>query len=283
MYIRIGAFVAGLALLFAAAALAGDAIGPEPPAEDEEMATDAHGAEPTHAGGGDDPVPGLASAQGDLRLELGRDRYEPGAERKVSFTVLGPGGEPFTDYEVEHEREMHMIVVRRDLEGFQHLHPRLGAGGTWSAAADLRRPGAYRVFADFATPEGSVTLGADLFVAGGFDPKPLPAPAATADAGDGYKVALDGEGEDVAFSVSRDGEPVTDVEPYLGADGHLVALREGDLGFLHTHPSGEPGGPIEFEVEYPSPGRYRLFLQFKHDGEVRTAAFTREVTDEPGH
>jgi hypothetical protein len=72
------------------------------------------------------------------------------------------------------------------------------------------------------------------------------------------------------------------VEPYLGADGHLVALREHDQAFLHTHPEGEPGGPgpIEFGVEYPTAGRYRLFLQFKHAGEVHTAEFTQEVGDE---
>ena len=63
-------------------------------------------------------------------------------------------------------------------------------------------------------------------------------------------------------------------EPYLGAGGHLVALREGDLAFLHVHPTGD--GP-DFEVEFPTPGRYRLFLQFKHEGRVHTAAFTREV------
>jgi len=283
VYIRIGAFVAGLALVFAAAALAGNAIGPEPPAEDDGMAAD-HGAEPAaHSEEGDEAVPGLASTQGGLRLELDRSRYEPGAGERVSFTVLGEDGDPFADYEVEHEREMHMILVRRDMEGFQHLHPRRAPDGTWTATADLHRPGAYRVFADFATPEESVTLGADLFVAGAFDPEPLPAPKPTADAGDGYEVSVEGEGGDVAFTVTRDGEPVDDVAPYLGADGPLVALREGDLGFLHTHPSGEPGGPIEFGVEYPSPGRYRLFLQFKHDGEVRTAAFTREVGDGLGH
>ena len=69
------------------------------------------------------------------------------------------------------------------------------------------------------------------------------------------------------------------MEPYLGADGHLVALREGDLAFLHAHPeeSDEPG-VIRFEASLPSPGRYRLFLQFKHRGEVRTVAHTLEVS-----
>ena len=92
------------------------------------------------------------------------------------------------------------------------------------------------------------------------------------------RVHEDGDGLD--FEVLRDGAPVEDLEPYLGARGHLVALREGDLAFLHVHPDeageAEPGR-IGFGVEYPSAGRYRLFLQFKHEGVVQTVAFTREV------
>jgi hypothetical protein len=78
-------------------------------------------------------------------------------------------------------------------------------------------------------------------------------------------------------------------EPYLGAGGHLVALREGDLAYLHVHPddhSDETGDAreaedhddaVSFRSRFPSEGRYRLFLQFKHEGQVRTASFTQEV------
>jgi hypothetical protein len=64
-------------------------------------------------------------------------------------------------------------------------------------------------------------------------------------------------------------------EPYLGAGGHLVALREGDMAFLHVHPTGD--GP-SFGATFPTEGRYRLFLQFKHDGRVQTVAFTQAVS-----
>jgi hypothetical protein len=74
-------------------------------------------------------------------------------------------------------------------------------------------------------------------------------------------------------------------EPYLGAGGHLVALREGDLAYLHVHPGGHGDeeaaqthdDAVTFVSTFPSEGRYRLYLQFKHDGRVHTAAFTREV------
>ena len=62
-----------------------------------------------------------------------------------------------------------------------------------------------------------------------------------------------------------------------GAGGHLVALREGDLAFLHVHPD-EHADDVAFEATFPTTGRYRLFLQFKHDGAVQTVAFTQEVS-----
>lgn len=125
--------------------------------------------------------------------------------------------------------------------------------------------------------------------------RPLPAPSNTARTFTGYDVRLNagsvsaGKEAELAFSVDRNGQPV-DVEPYLGADGHLVALRKGDLAYLHVHPV-EAGGHgdsgrmseregIRFATEFPSANTYRLFLQFKHDGRVHTAAFTRAVGDE---
>ena len=90
-----------------------------------------------------------------------------------------------------------------------------------------------------------------------------------------------GEPTKLAFEVSRGREPV-EVDDYLGAKCHLVALREGDLAYLHTHPSGAGHGKghgggeaIRFETEFPTAARYRLFLQFKHEGEVHTTALTR--------
>jgi hypothetical protein len=99
---------------------------------------------------------------------------------------------------------------------------------------------------------------------------------------DGYRVQLDagparaGEPTELSFQVTRDGDDVA-VDDYLGAKGHLVALRSGDLAYLHTHPVEGHGheGAISFETQFPSEDRYRLFLQFKHRGEVHTAAFTR--------
>ena len=230
-------------------------------------------------------VPGLATTSAGYRLVPAAVTADPGPRTRYEFTIAGPDGEPVTDFETEHARQMHLIVIRRDLAGFQHVHPELSANGTWTARIDTTLPGTQRVFADFTTGGESMTLATDLSVPGRFEPEPLPPPAKTADAGDGYEVTMSspepepGAGTPTEFTITRNGEPIGAVQPYLGADGHLVVLREGDLAFLHAHPQGEPGGrgPVGFEVDYPSSGDYRMFLQFRHRGEVHTAAFTASV------
>jgi len=91
----------------------------------------------------------------------------------------------------------------------------------------------------------------------------------------GLDVRLDREGSRLRFTFTREGRPV-ETEPYLGAAGHLVALREGDLAFLHVHPVTHDGPPV-FDATFPTPGRYRLFLQVRHEGRVHTVAFTEAV------
>lgn len=209
--------------------------------------------------------------------------------KNVTFQVIGPDGDPVTAYAPTHDKDLHFIAVRRDMAGFQHVHPTLDDSGTWSTELDLT-PGVWRFFADFqpADHEETMTLGGDLSVAGDYDPQSLPPVSQTTQVDD-YTVTLDGqltpgEASELTLTVSRDGEPVTDLQPYLAAYGHLVALRAGDLAYLHVHPDGEPGdgttepGPdVTFFATAPSAGAYRLYLDFKHDGVVRTAEFTVRV------
>ncbi len=69
------------------------------------------------------------------------------------------------------------------------------------------------------------------------------------------------------FEVRDGGRVIADrLQPYLGAKGHLVALREGDLAYLHTHPETEEP---TFTVSYPSAGTYRLFAQFRYERRLR--------------
>jgi hypothetical protein len=224
-------------------------------------------------------------SQDGYTLALVEPSAPAGNDVPVSFTITGPDGEPVTAYGIEHEKRLHLIAVRRDFTGFQHVHPEMSPDGTWSTALDLSA-GQWRLFADFkATGADALTLGADLAVAGSSRPVPPAGQTRTAEV-DGYTVTLDGDlaagaEAELTLSVERNGSPVTDLQPYLGAYGHLVALRSGDLAYLHVHPDGtpedgvtRPGPDVVFYAEVPSEGSYHLYLDFKHQGVVRTAAFT---------
>jgi hypothetical protein len=241
-------------------------------------------AEPAeHSGGMDmgDGLPGLASTAAGFTLVPGTDLLAAGSPATYEFTIVDEDGATVTDFDVEHTKRMHLIVVRRDFAGFVHDHPAMGNDGTWATTLALDEPGAYRVFADFVVDGDKHTVGTDLFMPGDFDPNPLPAPTTTADAGDGYEVELDGEltaGEEseLEFTIRHDGEVITDIPDYLGAKGHLVALRDGDLAYLHVHADEER---LAFEADFPTAGAYRLFLQFEHGGQVRTASFTVDAKE----
>ena len=285
---KLAGFAAVLLLVFGGAVAVGGAIGPErdgSEAADADDAMSAHGADEAAHGRGEataDPVRGLAASADGLTLALEQTQLQRRRPTELRFAIVGSDGRPVRDFEVEHEKRMHFIVVRRDGQGFQHLHPELGADGVWHVELTLSTAGSYRVFADFKRNGEAQTLAADLAVDGEADYAPLPAPAASADTGDGYAVRLDagalraGREAELRFTVTRDGQQV-ETEPYLGAGGHLVALREGDLAYLHVHPEGHGGDAVSFMTEFPSEGRYRLYLQFKHEGQVHTAEFTQEV------
>jgi hypothetical protein len=265
----VAGFGAALAALFGVSALAGAALGPAPPTRPQE-----HSEMSQHAAA---PVRGLAVADHGLRIVVDNPELRRGRTETLRFRVAGAGGKTVRDFDVTHEKRMHLILARRDLTGFQHLHPEQGDDGTWTAPVRLPAAGSYRLFADFSHDGTAQTLATDLRVDGAADLRPLPAPAATAATGDGYEVRLQARGSDLRFSITRDGQAV-ETEPYLGAGGHLVALREGDLAFLHVHPEAHGrSGAVGFAAEFPTAGRYRLFLQFKHAGRVHTAAFTHAV------
>ncbi len=292
---KLSAYGAALALVVVGAYATGTAVGPLSTASvisgehggtsGAEGAGHGDGHSGTVAGTASDQPGGLTSSRGGYTLTPTDPTLTAATTEDFSFRITGPGGGAVTAFDVEHDKRMHLIVVRRDTTGFQHVHPEMAADGTWSVPLTLPAAGSYRAFADF-TPTGGegLPLGIDLSVPGPFEPV-AHEPSRTAVV-DGYEVKLSGDlvagrASALTLSVSRDGQPVTDLQPYLAAYGHLVALREGNLAYLHVHPEGASGdgrtaaGPeIEFVAEVPSAGSYRLFLDFSHGGVVRTAEFT---------
>lgn len=310
---RIAAFALGLAAIFALAFGLGSAFDPADTDAGGSHGEMAHGdtmtstQEETTMSGHEEHqataarvTAGLSVAEGGYSLHLDPTYLEPGKARELHFRIEDPSGDTVRDFDELHERRMHLIVVRRDGAHFQHLHPEIDDAGTWTTALALPAPGVYRAFADFSVEGDPYTLASDLFASGAFEAQPFPE-STPVDRVDGYAVRLhDGDLEAgvpsaLRFVASKDGEEPVDLENYLGAKGHLVALREGDLAFLHVHPDGPDheeghGSPAEHSAEdeaapnvvpytatFPTAGRYRLFLQFKDGGQVRTAQYTVTV------
>ncbi|OON29785.1 MULTISPECIES: hypothetical protein [unclassified Micromonospora] len=295
--LRLALVVGGLVL----AVLLGFGLGRlnPPPAAGGYALTPA-GADHTHAPGtgahdhggtadGGDPtgVGGLAVSSGGWTLAPLAADLAAGRAGEFRFQIRDAQGRPVTRFAVVHDKPMHMIVVRRDLTGYQHLHPTMATDGTWSVPLTLPQPGVWRAYADFTlvTDDGGQsarTLGTDLAVPGEYAPRPLPAAARTATV-DGFAVSWSGEPaigvtRPLRFEVRAADGAAAPLERYLGAYGHLVALREGDLGYLHVHPeAGPPTAGVSFQVTVPGPGSYRLYLDFQVAGVVRTAEFTLNV------
>ncbi|MEV8441775.1 hypothetical protein AB0425_30710 [Actinosynnema sp. NPDC051121] len=298
---KLSAYGAVLALVAGGAWAAGSAVGPfaveaAPGGHDGTPGAEGAGHGDDHSGTvaetAQDQPAGLASSRGGYTLAPTDTTLTAGTD-SFSFRVLGPDGAAVTAFDVEHDKRMHLIAIRRDTSGFRHVHPEMAPDGTWTVPLEVPQAGSYRVFADFKPTGGeATTLGVDVDVPGAYEPR-AHEPSRVAEV-DGYQVRLDGDlvpgkASPVRLTVTKDGAPVTDLQPYLAAYGHLVALREGDLAYLHVHPEGAPGdgrtpaGPeIAFVAEVPTAGGYRLFLDFQHDGVVRTAEFTVDTSGAAG-
>ncbi len=294
---RLAAFSLGLALAAGTAGAIGAATGATPPFQDclkvsassagfgsGAMADSGHGARAMI-----EPVPGSDG----LHVQLAGMRLAP-LSRTVSattstswrFQIIGCSGKPIRHFDRENTKLLHLVVVRTDLSGYQHLHPVLGADGTFTIDLRTARPGSYRAITDFVIDGRKYVLGTSLTAPGAVRSIPLQPPSTEART-DGYAVELQrpaqltaGHEAQLTFRITRHGQPVHALERYLGSYGHLVALHAPELAYSHAHPvSADPvDGAITFNTELGERGRYRLFLQFQTRGRVHTVAFTQTVS-----
>ncbi len=302
---RLGLYGAGLLAVFGVAFAAGGVLVPDATVAAWQHSA-AHGAthtpDPSASTTQEADVNGTSIAQAGFALSEIQAPLTVGEEGTLSFAIVDRDGTAVTEYERAHGKDLHLIVVRSDGAGYRHVHPILDATtGTWSLPWTWERAGTYRVYADFTSGGTSVTL--SRFVTAGGDLTPEPRTSVVTDTrADGFDVSVSGElvagaASDLTIDITRNGAPVTELEPYLGAFGHLVALRDGDLAYLHVHAHGEepaPGetsGPtVSFTAQAPTAGRYLLYLDFQVAGTVHTAelvmdavAGTTDTSTDAGH
>ncbi len=273
---RLGVYALGVVAVFGLAAAAGAGLGPIGVGASADHSTMSPESPTVIAVG----LSGLTTAADGFQLVTDVAAVEAGEPSVFTFRIERADGSTVTDFDLLNDRRMHLVVLSRNLVDYLHIHPVLAADGTWNIDLPAMTPGSYRAYADFR-PHGAdqITLATDVSVSGLVVPIDVPAVSPNTEV-DGFTVSLAGMaavGEStLAFDVARNGAAVV-TEPYLGAAGHLVVIREGDLGYLHVHPLDGEAGPVRFAAEFPTPGTYRLFFDFSSGGTVRTASFTIDV------
>jgi hypothetical protein len=261
---------------------------------------------------GNCPICGMALVAGDpfeTRDYLLDFQTEPAVVRsgvpvRMVFRVHHPVSlAPITDYELVHDKKYHLFVISHDLEFFEHLHPDLQPDGSWQLELTLPKPGYYRVLSDFLPSRGSPQFLGRTLVTSDFEGD-LESDSGQIEPDSVFRKTVDtitasvqldpqtlvaGEYGHLRFTLTdaRTGQPITDLQPYLGAFGHTLILSEDMANYVHSHPSEGPesdisrglGGPnVSFEGYMPRAGRYRSWTQFLRNDRLTTISFTFSVS-----
>jgi Heavy metal binding domain len=229
---------------------------------------------------------------GEYKLDVAVAPSADGGASGFRFVVRDPEtGEAVPSLLDVHERPFHLFVISRDLEMFAHVHPERRDGGTFVVTHGLPA-GEYVLVADFLPAGGTSQLVHRAIVTPGYtgplfvsarEIHPLPSEQIAG----GLRIRMDAghpaarRESPVRFELSdaATGGPIADLEPYLGASGHLLIVNH-DLSIaIHSHPEGTPSsGPVViFGAVFPAPGRYKLWAQFQRKGQVVTAPFVIEI------
>jgi hypothetical protein len=229
-----------------------------------------------------------------LDVDITPAAIRSGQRAHVRFLVRNPHTAAIVRrFEPVHERVFHLFIVSRDLEYFAHVHPTLRPDGALDVDITVPGAGAYQLIADFMPVGGAPQLIQKWFVTAGYGGPVAAVPRLTADVTDKVasrsRVALTmpppiaGREGLITFEVSdqRTGRPVDDLEPYLGATGHLLIVSDDLEIAAHSHPVAaisSAGGPtIVFQTVFPRAGIYRMWIQFQRAGEVCTVPFTVSI------
>ena len=201
---------------------------------------------------------------------------------QLTFRVLDPNtGKTVTNFQVVHEKLIHLFVVSENLEFFAHEHPVLQKDGSFTLPLTLPYGGMYRLMADFY-PEGGVPqLAVSTLYVTGQAPSAKLGPALEPCKSANLTATLRTEpaellaGLESRLTYSLD--PAENLQPYLGAWGHMLAASSDLIDLLHLHPFLVKGGDIQFNIIFPRPGLHRIWTQFQRNDVVNLVTFTVDV------
>lgn len=241
-------------------------------------------------------------------VPVSKDPLVSGKAQNYAFTIVNNFGETVKNFEVVHEKLMHIVLMNNSLGGFQHLHPEYDPNTNIFTIENLTFPndGEYLIYLDFKAEEGSENRGimipqliAEKLVVGKGDnatPQKLTVDTLDKESNhlrktvDNYIVSMGSSQEnlnnltrytDNKFNFTVDdinGKKLNPLEKYLGTYGHLVIVHEQTHQYIHVHPVETAAvNSMEFDVKFPLEGTYKLFFQFQHDGKVHRTEYVVSV------
>ena len=239
------------------------------------------------------------------------------SDARLTLALRDPGwilSRRIDDFILDHDHLMHLFIVTPALDRLWHLHPNETGTGTFAERLPDMPAGRYELFADLVHQTGlSETVTAEI---------DMPAVRGTPLAGDDSQGPTTSDTRIVwvrdaqplttrrltmfTFRVEdQTGRPATDLELYMGMQGHAIFIRRDRRVFAHVHPGGSaPMAALEigrrslpasdsppvhahhveglpstvtFPYGFPEPGDYRIFVQIKRAGRIETAVFDAHV------
>lgn len=212
-----------------------------------------------------------------------------GSETDLTIHITEQNGNAVELFDVNHEKLLHLIVVNRDLSFFNHIHPDYMENGIFTVNTTFPAGGEYKLIAD-SVPKGTTgtVLSEWIQVEGEEETASAPKP-------DSHLIKqVDGKEFTLSLSNWMSNEEVVltyhirdlntqqgiaNLEPYLGAVGHVVILSADTEQYIHAHPldEGSIGPRAEFAAIFPQSGIYKIWGQFQHQGKVMTVPFVVDI------
>ena len=205
-----------------------------------------------------------------------------GAKAEALIRLATANGKPVSldDLAEMHTEKIHLLLIDGSLSDYHHEHPRpTGVPGEYAFSFTPGKPGPYRVWADLvptATKQQEYVI-ADIASNAKSEPITNRNISTTAMVdGFAFEATIDPPnlvaGQDAMMKISirgKDGQPLGQLEPLMGAFAHMVGFAEDFKTIAHIHPMGEEptkatdrGGPLlEFHMNPEQAGLLRLFVQ----------------------
>jgi hypothetical protein len=228
---------------------------------------------------------GAHEAKSGLTLRIVPLQLVSGESTKLKLMVHDSQNKMLKDFEPTHEKLVHLIIIDKGMSQFAHLHPEVAVDGSMTVAHAFPQGGEYYVYADIKPKGQSPETVRETITVKGEPGSPASlqntVPGVVNGEGWSAKVTVSAAkpGESAVSFVFKNGDKVlSDLEPYLGAMGHLVVVNTKDGEYAHSHPDEkQTPGTVRFMVHFAKPGVYKGWGQFKRSNKVFDVPFVVHV------